>query len=85
MEHVYNAKAAVKFMEELLASVETLSGIAVEHGAQTLADLMWVQNAILEGSFVEHIPGESKVLEIVSALPSRVTWLKFIQVEVEPV
>lgn len=77
-----NGKAAAGlFMQELLDSVETLGGIADEHGARTLADLMYLQNAILSGGFIDHYPGESKVLEIASALPSGEQWAKFIKVE----
>ncbi len=69
------------FMRELLDSVETLSGIAEQHGARTLADLMYLQNAILSGGFIDHYPGESKVLEIARDLPSGGQWSKFIAVE----
>ena len=69
------------FMQELLDSVETLSGIVEQHGARTLADLMYLQNAILSGGFIDHYPGESKVLEIARDLPSGGQWSKFIAVE----
>lgn len=69
------------FMQELLDSVETLSSIAEQHGARTLADLMYLQNAILSGGFIDHYPGESKVLEIARDLPSGGQWSKFIAVE----
>jgi len=69
------------FMQELLDAVETLSGIAEQHGARTLADLMYLQNAILSGGFIDHYPEESKVLEIASGLPSGGQWSKFITVE----
>jgi hypothetical protein len=73
--------SASLFMQELLDSVETLSGIAEQHGARTLADLMFLQNAILSGGFIDHYPGESNVLEIASGLPSGRRWSKFIAVE----
>ena len=69
------------FMQELLDSVASLSSIAEEHGARTLADLMYLQNAILNGGFIDHYPGESKVMEIASGLPSGERWSKFIEVE----
>ena len=69
------------FMQELLDSVETLTGIAEQHGARTLADLMYLQYAILSGGFIDHFPVESKVLEIVRGLPSSEAWLKYIAVE----
>ena len=61
---------ATLFYEELLTSVETLTGIVEEHGARTLADLMYLQLAILKDGFIDHYPGESSVLDIASALPS---------------
>jgi hypothetical protein len=74
--------AATTYFQELLDSVETLTGIAEQHGSRTLADLMYLQNAILsDGGFIDHYPGESKVLEIASALPSGERWAKFIKVE----
>ena len=76
-----NPDWAMLFMQELLDSVETLSGIAEQHGARTLADLMYLQYAILSGGFIDHYPGESKVLEIASGLPSGGRWLEFIAVE----
>jgi hypothetical protein len=74
-------QASSKFFQELLDSFETLTGIAVEHGSRTLADLMYLQNAILVGGFIDCYSDESKVLEIVSALPSGEQWSKFIKEE----
>lgn len=73
--------AADRFMQELLDSVETLTGIADEHGARTLADLMYLQLAIMKGSFIDHYPDESKVKDIAHNLPSGDQWVKFIKVE----
>lgn len=72
---------AAAFFQELLDSSETLTGIAVEHGSRTLADLMYLQNAILSGGFIDHYPDESRVLEIASALPSGEQWSMFIKVK----
>lgn len=69
---------ATLFMEELLDSVETLTGIAEQYGARTLADLMYLHSAILSGNFINHIPLESSVLEFASSLPSGERWVKFI-------
>ncbi len=70
-----------KFMTELLESVETLTEIAEKHGARTLADLFYLQQAILNSGFIDHYPDESKVLEIANALPSCEQWLKYIKIE----
>jgi hypothetical protein len=75
------AGLANTFMQELLDSVETLTGIAEEHGARTLADLMYLQQAILDGGFIDYYPEESKVLEISQSLPSGAKWEKYIKVE----
>lgn len=69
------------FMQELLDSVETLSGIADQFGAQTLADLIFLQNAILSGGFIDYYPGQSEVMNIARGLPSGEQWSKFIKVE----
>lgn len=74
-------RAAALFFQELLDSVETLTGIAEMHGSRTLADLMYLQDAILKNDFIDYYPGESKALEIASALPSGEQWSKFIKVE----
>lgn len=78
---VTTSDLARQFMRELLGSVETLSGIAEEHGARTLADLMFLQQAILDDGFIDHYPGESKVLDIARSLPSGKQWEQFIEVE----
>ena len=74
-------QVATTFFQELLDSVESLTGIVETHGTRTLADLMYLQNAILSGGFIDHYPDESKVLEIASALPSGERWSTFIKVE----
>lgn len=70
---------AMLFFKELMENFETLAGIAEQHGARTLADLMYLQNAILDGSFIELYPDESAVRKIVDELPSAALWRQFIQ------
>lgn len=81
LNDVSGKRAAALFFQELLDSVDTLAGIAAERGSRTLADLMYLQNAILSGGFIDHYPDESRVLEIASALPSGEQWSSFIKVE----
>jgi hypothetical protein len=69
------------FFKELLESVETLSGIGDQYGSGTLADLMYLQNAISKGTFVDHFVEESSVSEVVKLMPSADRWLKYIQVQ----
>lgn len=72
---------AEMFFDELLNHVETLTAITEEYNVRTLADLMYLQLAILKGGFIDHYPGESKVLELVNALPSGERWATFIHVD----
>ena len=67
-------QAASTFFKELLDSVESLTRIADMYGSRTLADLMYLQNAILNGGVVDHYPDESKVQEVISSLPSGKQW-----------
>ena len=67
-------------MTELLDSTETLTGIAEEHGARTLADLMYLHSAIVSGGFIDHWEGESQALKLVRALPSGERWASYVQV-----
>jgi hypothetical protein len=76
---LHQAAQASRFVEELLASVETLGGIAEEHGADGLAFLFYLQAAILNGSFVEADQAKAGPLELVKTLPSAGDWMKHIQ------
>ncbi|WP_157131263.1 hypothetical protein [Burkholderia pseudomallei] len=71
---------AQQFYAELMDSVDTLSSIADEHGSRTLADLMYLQNAIANGGFVDHFPSESSIGEVVKQLPSADRWMKYLSV-----
>jgi hypothetical protein len=68
-----------RFMKELLDSVETLTGIAEQHNPRTLADLMYLHSAILEGGFIDYYPAESAVWEVVRGLPSGEEWEKYLK------
>lgn len=77
-------EAAQTFFKELMESIETLTGISELYGTRTLADVMYLQNAILDGTFIELYPDESSVLDVVDEMPSAAIWRQFIQVtEVE--
>ncbi len=76
--------AAKRFYDELIDATETFTDIAEQHGARTLSDLMYLQNAILSGGYIDHYPNESAVLDIVRALPSGEEWVKYIKVECAP-
>lgn len=75
-----DAEPAAQFMQELLASVETLSDVVETYGARTLADLMYLQNAVVNGSYIDHHPDESAVVDVLKTLPSCERWLAFVKV-----
>ena len=78
MEH--RIEAAKKFFAELLDSVETLTGIGEEYGAQTLAELMYLHAAIMEGSFIYVDPDdETATFGILEGLPSYAQWIGFVK------
>jgi len=70
-----------QFMSELLDSVETLTGVADEYGAQTLADLMYLHSAILADGFIDVYPQGSAVTLVIESLPSASTWKQFVQLD----
>ena len=64
------------FMQELLASLETLTGIGDIHGVYTLADCMYMLSALQRGTYIEvHHPSESKFMEVIKSLPSAKIWM----------
>ena len=72
------AASAKAFFVELLDSVETLSAVSDEHGPSTLAQLMYLQAAILNGSEIELYASEAEKLAFVRALPSGERWWKHV-------
>lgn len=70
-----------QFMSELLDSVETLTGVADEYGAQTLADLMYLHGAILADGFIDVSPQGSAVTLVIESLPCASTWKQFVQLD----
>lgn len=88
MQHVQDVQRrrdeAIQFMRELLDSTETLLGISEQYGPRTLADLMYLHSAIVSGGYIDFLPGESAVLELVQQLPSAACWVQFIKTEDVP-
>ena len=76
-----STKDATQFHEELLASVETLSAIAEVHGPQTLADIAYLQHAILTNGKIDSDASVSAIEAVVSGLPSADRWMKYIRHE----
>lgn len=77
------ADLAIRFYDELLGETESFGQIVEMYGDRTLADLLYLQAAILKGAFIEHYPNESFVLDIAKGLPSGKDWIKHIQMVVE--
>lgn len=73
------ANLATQFMKELLDSVESLSAVGDLHGVQTLADLLYLQQAILTDTFIDVYSDASCVRDLVSSLPSGKMWLTFLR------
>lgn len=76
---LHRAGQASRFVEELLASVETLGGVAEEHGVEGLAFLFYLQAAIVNGSFVDADEKGAPLIELVKRMPSAGEWVKHIQ------
>lgn len=70
---------STQFMKELLDAHETLTEIAECKGARTLADCMYMLSAVQKGTAIEvHHPTESKILDVVQALPSATLWMTYV-------
>lgn len=74
---------ADKFMQELLTCCGCLATVVHTYGPATLIDLMYLQGAIMKGTFIEHEKGLSNLPECLGELPSSSTWLTYVDV-VEP-
>ncbi|WP_250537072.1 hypothetical protein [Caballeronia sp. AZ10_KS36] len=68
------AADAKQFHTELLDAVETLTGIAEQHGTVALANVVYLQAAILKGSIIELTREEAEAFAFVRNLPSGGRW-----------
>lgn len=69
------------FMRELESTFDSLTMLGEVYGHRTMADLLYLQSAIANNSFIEHIEGdESSILEVVKQMPSSKRWEEFIHV-----
>jgi hypothetical protein len=73
---------ALQFFNELLASVETLGGVADLYGTGALVQ-MYLQGAILKGTYIDLDLKEVTALSFVRDLPSGERWWKFVYVNEE--
>ncbi|MDR5762925.1 hypothetical protein [Caballeronia sp. LZ035] len=68
------AADAKQFHVELLDAVETLTGVAEQHGALALANVVYLQTAILKGRVIELTRDEAETFAFVRDLPSGCRW-----------
>jgi hypothetical protein len=73
-------ESALKFHDELLLSVEALSGIAEQHGVVALANVNYLQTAILRGGNIELSSKDEGQLAMLRSLPSGEQWLKHVTI-----
>ncbi|VXC84222.1 conserved hypothetical protein [Burkholderia sp. 8Y] len=77
------AAGAKQFHAELLDAVETLTGVAEQHGALALANVVYLQAAILKGGVIDLTPDEAENFAFVRDLPSGGRWWESVKVSVE--
>lgn len=74
-----STERAIRFNDELLNSVESLVAISDFHGVRTLADLFYLQAAILKDGYIDVMSdSNSDVIQVVSELPSAALWLQYV-------
>lgn len=78
---------AVKLFEEILASVETVAGIAEIYGAQTLVDLVYLLGILAKDEpkselWIEQTHG-SRIVEFLMTLPSGREFAAYVSTELE--
>ncbi|SAL65198.1 hypothetical protein [Caballeronia humi] len=76
------AADAKQFLAELLDAVETLTSTAGQHGALVLANVVYLQTAILKGGVIELTREEAEDFAFIRGLPSGERWWKHVS-EVE--
>jgi hypothetical protein len=74
------AADAKQFHAELLDAFETLTRIAEKHGASALANLVYLQSAILKDGVIELAREEADVFAFIRELPSGVRWWQNVKV-----
>ncbi|MFM0051476.1 hypothetical protein [Caballeronia grimmiae] len=73
------AADAKQFNAELLDAVETLTGIAEQHGALALANVVYLQAALLKGGVIELTRDKAEALSFVRGLPSGGRWWRSVK------
>ena len=73
-------KEADRFLQELQQEFDLVE-LGALHGTATLAQLMYLQGAIMKGTFIDHYPTESDLLVVLNQLPSAEVWKDYIDVQ----
>ncbi len=80
--HAERAILAAKFMQEMNAAHDDFAGLGAGQennlGAETLADLIYLQGAIISGGKTTTNPSRSNLTAIIQALPSAATWQTYV-------
>jgi hypothetical protein len=71
---------ATLFMDEVLLHHDCLVKIGESMGVQTLADLCFLQGAIMRGTFIEHYRDSSSIVDLINSLPSAIAWHSYIDI-----
>lgn len=74
------AEAAQEFMTELLHQFEVFGRIGDAYGQDTLIEVMYLQDAILNGTFHDYYGATSRLMEVIEQLPSAERWFKSVSV-----
>ncbi len=68
---------AQDFFLMVLSTFDSLGDITAQYGCETLADIMYLQNAIADDAYIDYF-GQSKIIEAVKKLPYADLWLSYI-------
>ncbi|MDR5826100.1 hypothetical protein [Caballeronia sp. LZ043] len=74
------AADAKQFHAELIDSVDALSDIAEQYGALALANVVYLQAAVLKGGFIELSREQAETFAFVRELPSGSRWWRHVKV-----
>lgn len=80
IQSVYDAAGAERFYRELIASTESFDLLAETHGVRALSDIIYLQAAILNNTYIDVYPDTSKIIEIVKGMPSADHWMGYIKI-----
>lgn len=81
-EQIDCARVARKLSDELFDTFDSLNQLGEEYGQATLVDLIYLQQAVLTGSFIDALgDSDSKICEVINQLPSAEQWNAFIRYE----